>query len=141
MRGKRAHHENYVFGVSTLSASIDSYVAGWSYWKHCAQGRLVKPASHDRGEQTKSISRQVFGGKDEPLDPFSGRNRFDYLWHIRYCDSAVEKMIGFDQDADATRALVKAARCANARGDRAESARAELLFQRPVHFFRTSSRA
>jgi hypothetical protein len=93
------------------------------------------------GEKTASTFRQVFGGKDEPLDSLSGHNRFDDLWHIRHRNPAVKKMIGLDQDADATRALVKTARSTNARGDFVESAQAELFLQRPVHLFRTSSRA
>jgi hypothetical protein len=61
------------------------------------------------GEKTASTFRQIFGAKDEPLDSLSGHNRFDDLWHIRHRDAPIKKMIGLDQDADSTRALVKTA--------------------------------
>lgn len=97
-------------------------------------------ASED-GEQKPLTFRQVFRGKDEPLDPLSAHNPFDDLGHIRHRDPAVEKMIGLEQDADAARALVKAARRANTRLDFGEPAGAELFFQRPMHIFRASGRA
>ena len=93
------------------------------------------------GEKTGSTFRQVFGGKDEPLDSLSGHNSFDDLWYIRHRNPAVKKMVGLDQDTDATRALVKTTRSTNACGELAESAQAELFLQGPMHLFRTSTRA
>jgi len=105
-----------------------------------AYGCRAKASEDGRGRATLTF-RQVFRGKHEPLEPLSGHNPFDDLGHIRHHDPAVKKVIGLDQDADAARALVKAARRANARLGLGEPARAELFFQRPVHLFRASSRA
>jgi hypothetical protein len=87
-----------------------------------------------RAKQVKTASkttlpfRQVFRGKDEPLDPFSAHKPLDDLGHVRHRNPTVKKVIGLDQDADATRALVKAARRANARLDFGEPAGADLCF-------------
>ena len=92
---------------------------------------LEKKVNSNAGQparKTSSTFRQVFRGKDEPLDPLSARDSFYNLGHIRQRDPAVKKVIGLNQDADAARALVKATRRANARLDLGEPVRAELFF-------------
>ena len=91
--------------------------------------------------KTTSALRQVIWRKDEAFDSLTACDPFHDLGHIRYRDPPVKKVIGLDQNADAARTLVKAARRANARLDLGKPPRAKLFFQRPVHVFRTSSRA
>jgi hypothetical protein len=63
------------------------------------------------------------------------------LGDIRDRDAPVKKVIGFDQNRHAGRALIETARCADARLDLGESARGNLPFQRSIHFFRVLGRA
>ena len=58
------------------------------------------------------------------------------LRDVRDRNASVKKVIGFDQNRHAGRALIETARCADARLELCESARGNLLFQRSVHFFR-----
>jgi hypothetical protein len=63
------------------------------------------------------------------------------LRDICYRDVPVRKVIGFDQNRHAGRALIETTRCADARLELGESPRGNLLFQRSVHFFRVLGRA
>lgn len=57
------------------------------------------------------------------------------LRYVRDRNGSVKKVIGFDQNRDAGRALIETARCADARLELGESTRGKLPFQHSIHFF------
>ena len=63
------------------------------------------------------------------------------LRDVRDRDASVKEMIGFDQNRHAVVALIKTARCADARLELCKSAGGNFLFQRFVYFFRVFRRA
>ena len=77
----------------------------------------------------------------ETLDRLAGDKSIHNLGDVRGRNASVEKVIGFDQNRHAGGALIETARCADARLELCEPARGNLLFQRPVHFFRVLGRA
>lgn len=65
-------------------------------------------------KRAESPSRQVFGSEDEAFDPVAGHDSFHDLGDVGHRDAAIKEMVGFDQDADAARALVETTGRANA---------------------------
>jgi len=57
------------------------------------------------------------------------------LRDVRDRNASVKKVIGFDQNRHAGRALIETTRCADARLELGESTRGNLSFQRSIHFF------
>lgn len=78
--------------------------------------------------KTPSTSREIVGAKNQPLDPLTAGNSIHDFGHVGHSDPPVKEMIGLDQNANSTRALVETARSANACLELGESARGELFF-------------
>jgi len=75
-------------------------------------------------------------GKHEAFNRLTVDESIHNLRDVRDRDATVKKVIGFDQDRHSGCALIETARCADARVELGESTRGNLLFQRPIHFFR-----
>jgi len=82
-----------------------------------------------------SAPRQVIGSQHKPLDPLAARERFNDFGQIRGRHPTVKEMVGLDQDTNAARALVEAARGAGTRPELRQTARGELFLQCRTHFF------
>jgi hypothetical protein len=61
---------------------------------------------------------------------------FHDLGQISHCDVTVKKVIGLDQDTDATRALIEAARGAGTGSKLGQPTRGQLFFQGEANLFR-----
>ena len=83
---------------------------------------------------------QVFVGQHEPLDAATGRERVQNLWHVRERHVPIEEVVGFDENADAARALIEAAGGAGARAEPGQAAHLQLFLQRRANLFRAARR-
>ena len=60
------------------------------------------------GQTTASTFRQIVKRQDEPFDSLTAGDSFDNLRDIRQRDVAIEEVVGLDQNANATGALIEA---------------------------------
>ncbi len=82
---------------------------------------------HAQKVKKASVLCQILRREREPLDARTASQAFHNLGHIGKGDASIEEMIRLHKDGDAGRALVEAARSANARLDLRESAGLHLL--------------
>ena len=93
---------------------------------------ILRPAQDDSLE---SAARQLFVCQYQPLDASVGRNRLYDFGHVRQRHVAIKEMIGFNQDADAARALIETTRLAGTRAEPGQAAFLQLLLERGADFF------
>jgi hypothetical protein len=91
-------------------------------------------------EMTELSASQIVLRQNEPFDPPSGRNRVNDFGDIRNGHPPIEEVVGLDEDAHSTRALVEATGGAGARGQASQAARLQLFLQRGADLIRTLGR-
>ena len=80
-------------------------------------------------------ARQIVRREHQALDAPSACERFHDLRNIGRSDTPVKEVVRLDQNADAARTLVEAARFADARAEFRQTPRCDLLLQRRPDFF------
>jgi hypothetical protein len=100
-------------------------------------GKMPKPAGETPtlpGTTPGLATRQIVRREHQALEPPAARQRLHDLRDIGRSDTTVKKMVGLDQNADAARTLVEAARFADTRAEFRQTPRRDLFLQRCPDF-------
>jgi hypothetical protein len=110
---------------------------------HKVSGNLPR-LGHQSTRNLEAIdltSRQIFLRQEQSLDPPAPFDSIDDFRHVRHGHPAVEKMVGFNQNCHAGRALVEATTGTDARLQFGEAPLGELILQGLPDLFCAASSA
>jgi uncharacterized protein YeaO (DUF488 family) len=113
-------------GIDRSNRRIKNH--GQKFTLRLLQHLAEKVAREQNSLESCSAFGQLIATQHEPLNPAAIRDRIDNFRQVGHGHVTVKEMVGLDQDADATRALIEATAGANARFNFGQAARSQLFF-------------